>query len=122
MSPAVINGSKNAGSPTLDFTGGFVQIIDGKPSTTQETRYTVNPANLQPKEDVPVATKDDLDHAVDAARKAFSTWSKVSYEDRRSAVLAFADAVEQVKTDFRDLLVSEQGKPASLSVQLIQCY
>ncbi|KAL7757223.1 hypothetical protein ACKLNR_011750 [Fusarium oxysporum f. sp. zingiberi] len=85
MSPAVIEGSKNAGSPTLDFTSGF--------------------------EKVPVATKDNLDHAVDAARKAFRTWSKVSYEDRRSAVLAFADAVGQVKTDFRDLLVSEQGKP-----------
>ncbi|RKL46337.1 hypothetical protein BFJ70_g2832 [Fusarium oxysporum] len=83
MSAAVIEGSKNAGSPTLDFT----------------------------REEVPIATKDNLDHAVDAARKAFRTWSKVSYEDRRNAVLAFADAVEQVKTDFRDLLVSEQGKP-----------
>ncbi|TXC05560.1 hypothetical protein FocTR4_00009560 [Fusarium oxysporum f. sp. cubense] len=96
MSPAVNEGSKNAGSPTLDFTSGFVQIINGEPSITKETRYTVNPANLQPKEEVPVATKDNLDHAVDAARKAFRTWSKVSYEDRRSAVLAFADAVEQV--------------------------
>ncbi|KAK2477315.1 hypothetical protein H9L39_09803 [Fusarium oxysporum f. sp. albedinis] len=93
MSPAVIEGSKNAGSPTLDFASGFVQIINGEPSITKETRYTVNPANLQPKEE------------------AFRTWSKVSYEDRRSAVLAFADAVEQAKTDFRDLLVSEQGKP-----------
>ncbi|KAJ4199875.1 hypothetical protein NW767_007855 [Fusarium falciforme] len=122
MTPAVIDGFKTAESPTLNFTGGFVQIIGGKPSTTKETRHTVNPANLQPKEEVPVATQDDLDRAVDAAQKAFRTWSKVSYEDRRGAVLAFADAVEQVKTDFRDLLVSEQGKPASLPVLLIQSY
>ncbi|KAH7243771.1 Aldehyde/histidinol dehydrogenase, partial [Fusarium solani] len=74
---------------------------------------TVNPANLQPKEEVPVTTQDDLNSAVDVARKAFRTWLKVLYEDRRSAVLAFADAVEQVKTDFRDLLVSEQRKPAA---------
>ncbi|KAJ0150301.1 Uncharacterized protein HZ326_7123 [Fusarium oxysporum f. sp. albedinis] len=53
MSPAVIEGSKNAGSPTLDFASGFVQIINGEPSITKETRYTVNPANLQPKEEVP---------------------------------------------------------------------
>ncbi|KAH7117407.1 aldehyde dehydrogenase domain-containing protein [Dactylonectria macrodidyma] len=116
MIPSVIDGSKTAESPTLDFTGGFVQMIGGKPSTTKETRHTVNPANLQPKEEVPVATQDDLNRAVDAAQKAFRTWSKVSYEDRRGAVLAFADAVEQVKTDFRDLLVSEQGKPASLPI------
>ncbi|PNP60643.1 hypothetical protein FNYG_14627 [Fusarium nygamai] len=120
MSPAVIGGSKNAGSPTLDFTGGFVQIIDGKPSITKETRYTVNPANLQPKEEVPVATKDDLDHAVDVARKAFRTWSKVSYEDRRSAVLAFADAVEQVKTDFRDLLVPQADAESDATVAWIR--
>ncbi|KAG7406120.1 putative aldehyde dehydrogenase FUS7 [Fusarium oxysporum f. sp. rapae] len=120
MSPTVINGSKNAGSPTLDFTGGFVQIIDGKPSVTKETRHTVNPANLQPKEEVPVATKDDLDHAVDAARKAFRTWSKVSYEDRRSAVLAFADAVEQVKTEFRDLLVSQADVESDATIAWIR--
>jgi acyl-CoA reductase-like NAD-dependent aldehyde dehydrogenase len=116
MAPAEIDDSKTAKSPTLDFTGSFVQIIDGKPSTTKETRHGVNPANMQPKEEVPVATQDDLDCAVDAARKAFRTWSKVSYKDRRAAVLAFADAVEKVKTAFRDLLVSEQGKPASLPV------
>ncbi|KAJ4108545.1 hypothetical protein NW760_003139 [Fusarium oxysporum] len=120
MSPAVIEGSKNAGSPTLDFTSGFVQIINGEPSITKETRYTVNPANLQPKEKVPVATKDNLDHAVDAARKAFRTWSKVSYEDRRSAVLAFADAVEKVKTDFRDLLVPQANVEIDAAIAFIR--
>ncbi|KAK2127747.1 Aldehyde/histidinol dehydrogenase [Fusarium oxysporum II5] len=120
MSPAVNEGSKNAGSPTLDFTSGFVQIINGEPSITKETRYTVNPANLQPKEEVPVATKDNLDHAVDAARKAFRTWSKVSYEDRRSAVLAFADAVEQVKTDFRDLLVPQADVEVDAAIAFIR--
>ncbi|KAH7478215.1 hypothetical protein FOMA001_g9155 [Fusarium oxysporum f. sp. matthiolae] len=120
MSPAVIEGSKNAGSPTLDFTRGFVQIINGEPSITKETRYTVNPANLQPKEEVPVATKDNLDHAVDAARKAFRTWSKVSYEDRRNAVLAFADAVEQVKTDFRDLLIPQADVEIDAAIAFIR--
>ncbi|KAI3584033.1 Aldehyde/histidinol dehydrogenase [Fusarium oxysporum f. sp. albedinis] len=103
MSPAVIEGSKNAGSPTLDFASGFVQIINGEPSITKETRYT-----------------DKLDHAVDAARKAFRTWSKVSYEDRRSAVLAFADAVEQAKTDFRDLLVPQADVEIDAAIAFIR--
>ncbi|KAK1984930.1 aldehyde dehydrogenase [Colletotrichum cereale] len=100
-------------NPTANFTtdGGFVQIINGKPATTQRTRHGVNPANLQPKEEVPVATRGDVDHAVAAAQAAFKTWSTVPYDERRKAVLAFADAIDGLRSQFRDLLISEQGKP-----------
>lgn len=95
----------------LDFQGGFVQIINGKTAPTSESRHGINPATLKAKPDVPVATQDDLDRAVDAAKEAFKKWSKVPYEERRTAVLAFADAVDSFRTEFRDLLISEQGKP-----------
>ncbi|KAM5354541.1 hypothetical protein ACJ41O_001188 [Fusarium nematophilum] len=110
MTPVATDGSKAA---SLDFAADFIQIIDGKPSKTKETRHGINPANQQRKAEVPVASQEDLDRAVDAAKKAFKTWSRVSYEERRHAVLAFADAIQQASTDFRDLLISEQGKPAS---------
>ncbi|KAH6887476.1 aldehyde dehydrogenase domain-containing protein [Thelonectria olida] len=106
---AVVNGHQRPDS--LNFEDGFVQIIDGKSSPTKESRHGVNPANLKPKASVPLCTKDDLDRAIAAGKKAFSTWSKVPYEERRSAVLAYADAVAQVRDDFRNLLTSEQGKP-----------
>lgn len=104
-----VNGSKPAAS--LDFQDNFIQIIDGKSHPTKETRHGINPANLKPKAPVPVVTKEDLDTAVDAAKRAFKTWSKVPYEDRRKAVLAYADAIDALRTEFRDLLVAEQGKP-----------
>lgn len=105
-----VNGAKKA-APALDFNEGFVQIINGKSAPTGSTRHGINPANLKPKAEVPVATQESLDAAVEAAKKAFKTWSKVPYEERRKAVLAYADAVEAYKTEFRDLLISEQGKP-----------
>ncbi|KAF6824327.1 aldehyde dehydrogenase [Colletotrichum plurivorum] len=102
---AAPNGTK------LSFDGGFVQIINGKPSATEKSRHGVNPATLAPKDEVPVATRADLDRAVAAARDAFKTWSKVPYAERRRAVLAYADAVDGFRTQFRDLLIAEQGKP-----------
>ncbi|KAL7945573.1 Aldehyde/histidinol dehydrogenase [Trichoderma barbatum] len=95
----------------LDFQGGYVQIINGKAAPTAETRHGVNPATLKAKPEVPVATPEDLDRAVAAAKEAFKKWSKTPYEERKTAVLAFADAIDKQRTEFRDLLISEQGKP-----------
>ena len=97
----------------MDFQDSFVQIINGKSAATEKTRHGINPATLEPKMEVPVATPDDLDRAVSAAKAALKTWSRKPYEKRREAVLAFADAIESMSTHFRDLLVSEQGKPVS---------
>lgn len=95
----------------MDLKSSFVQIIDGQVGPAKETRHGINPANLKPMGEVPVATQDDLDLAVTAAKKAFKKWSKVPYEERRRAVLAYADAVGELRDEFRDLLIAEQGKP-----------
>ncbi|KAI9167751.1 aldehyde dehydrogenase [Paramyrothecium foliicola] len=97
--------------PTLDFQDGFVQIINGKSAPTEKSRRGINPANLQEKAAVPVATPEDLDNAVAAAKEAFKTWSNTPYEERRRKVLAYADAVDALRSEFRDLLIAEQGKP-----------
>lgn len=111
--------------PNLDFKGGFVQIINGQSAPTSKTRHGVNPATLQPHPEVPVATRDDLDRAVAAATEAFIKWQKTPYEERRSLVLKYANAMVELRTEFRDLLIAEQGKPVStnhyhsLSVQML---
>ncbi|KAH8880985.1 aldehyde dehydrogenase [Thozetella sp. PMI_491] len=103
----VMNGS----SINLDFQGNFVQIINGRSSPTGKTRRAVNPATLEEKAEVPVATRDDLDRAVASAKDAFKLWRQKPYQERRDAVLAFANAVEARRNEFRDLLIAEQGKP-----------
>lgn len=109
-----INGNGTAAAkPSISFTDNFVQIIDGKAAPTKESRHGLNPATKQAKAPVPVATKEDLDRATEAGKKAFKTWSKVPYEERRAKVLAYCDAMQALHTEFRELLTSEQGKPVS---------
>lgn len=102
----------------LDFQDNFVHIINGKSTPTKATRHGVNPATLAPLAEVPVATQDDLNNAVTAAKAAFKIWSKTPYEDRRGAVLAFADAIDSLRAEFRDLLITEQGKPVRMNLGL----
>lgn len=95
----------------IDLTTNFVQIIDGAASTTKETRHGVNPATLNALEEVPLATQQDLDRAVDAAKEAFKSWSKIPYNERQTAVLAYAAALHELRSEFGELLTLEQGKP-----------
>lgn len=79
------------------------------------TRHGINPATTEPNPEVPVATQEDLDKAVQAARAAFKTWSKVSFEERRAALLAYADAIDANIDGFAKTLTMEQGKPMTQS-------
>ena len=98
---------------SISLQNDFVQIIDGKPAPTNKTRRGVNPANLEEKAEVPLSTQEDLDRAVAAAKKAFKSWSNTPYEERRRQVLAYADAIDCLRVEFRDMLTAEQGKPVS---------
>ncbi|CAG7938584.1 unnamed protein product [Penicillium nalgiovense] len=97
----------------FDLRSNYVQIINGKSSPTALTRHGLNPATLEALPEVPVETPKDLDDAADAAKAAFKIWSVTPYEDRKKAVLAYVDAIDQYSDQFRDLLITEQGKPIS---------
>lgn len=114
MAPHATDAAKgsSSGAAGLDFTT-FSNVIDGKLSATKETRHGINPATGKPNPEVPVSTREDVDKAVEAGKKAFKGWAKTSYEDRRKALLAFTDALEKEKQAFAKMLVQEQGKPVS---------
>jgi acyl-CoA reductase-like NAD-dependent aldehyde dehydrogenase len=97
--------------PTFDVFSDFRNTINGKLTTTKETRHGVNPATGKPNPPVPVSTQQDVDDAVAAGKAAFKKWSKVPYEERKKAVLAFADSLEKYTGDFAKMLTQEQGKP-----------
>ena len=100
-----VNGHKG-----LDWTT-FANTIDGKQSTTSKTRHSINPATGKPSAEVPVSTPEDVDAAMAAGQRAFKKWGQVSWEDRRKALLAYADAIAAEKEGFSKMLVQEQGKP-----------
>ncbi|ORX35562.1 aldehyde dehydrogenase domain-containing protein [Kockovaella imperatae] len=77
-------------------TGIFINN-EWSPSSSGETFSTVNPATNKPLLDISHATKDDVDRAVKAARKAFeTTWANnVTAAERGRLLFKLADLMER---------------------------
>ncbi|ANY19308.1 Succinate-semialdehyde dehydrogenase [NADP(+)] GabD [Tsuneonella dongtanensis] len=86
-------------------------LIDGELVTTDATLEVLNPANEQVVGLVPSCGKDELDRAVAAARRAFKTWRKTSFEERQKVVQGIAAAIKANGDELFRLLTTEQGKP-----------
>jgi acyl-CoA reductase-like NAD-dependent aldehyde dehydrogenase len=71
----------------------------------------INPATGKPLVQCPRADLAQLNDAVAAAKAAFPTWSRRSWEDRRRLLVALADALIKQQDEFARLLTLEQGKP-----------
>ncbi|KAI0020248.1 aldehyde dehydrogenase [Xylariomycetidae sp. FL0641] len=99
-----------SGDQALSF-DTFSNVIDGKLSSTAETRCSVNPSTLTNNPPVPVSTYDDVNEAVRAARKAAGSWAQLPWADRRDAIEQFATGLEEHLDGFARLLTTEQGKP-----------
>jgi len=91
----------------------FTHTIDGKGESSPASFDVINPALAEPFAKCPDATKDQLDRAVQAARKAFKSWSKLSFGERRDYLHKFSKAVEAKAEDIAVVLTKEQGKPLS---------
>jgi acyl-CoA reductase-like NAD-dependent aldehyde dehydrogenase len=113
--PSTANQSNSA--TKLDFTT-FRNVINGKLVSSSQTRHGLNPANKQPLAEVPIATPQDLDSAVAAARAAFKTWSQTTEPERAAAINAFAAALVEHEDEFARLLTTEQGKPVRASTSV----
>ena len=90
---------------------GYVQTIDGEAVGSQASFHVVNPATGRPFASCPDASRQELERAVQAARRAFPAWREQGAERRRAALHAFADAVEGELDALAALLTTEQGKP-----------
>lgn len=71
----------------------------------------MSPSTEEPLWDVPASTQDDVDRAVSAAQTAFSSWSKLSYDERAAYLNKFTVAVEANKDELTKLIGLELGKP-----------
>ncbi|WP_033291795.1 aldehyde dehydrogenase family protein [Amycolatopsis jejuensis] len=89
----------------------YVMTINGKPARSRATTPVFNPATGETIAEVPVASQDQLDEAVAAARAAFPGWAATPIEERQAAVAAIGDRLEAHAEEFMALLTREQGKP-----------
>ncbi|RGP69708.1 aldehyde dehydrogenase [Fusarium sporotrichioides] len=101
-------------SKQLNFTE-YYNLIDGKLETTKETLQNTNPSTLEKNHPVPVSTQEDVDRAVEAAKKASEAWADVPYKERQDLVAKYADGIDANKDEFAILLVKEQGKSIQLA-------
>lgn len=114
MAPSAVNTTPINSKPSskIDFTT-FKNTINNDLIDSSEHHHGINPATKQRLADVPVATKEDLDVAVAAARAASKKWRNTPREERNRCVLAFADIIEANADELAKLLTTEQGKPIS---------
>lgn len=74
-----------------------------------------NPAVGEVYSYIPDSNEADVQEAVEAAEKAFETWSKVGIRKRFRILMRLADIIEQNLEDFAKAETIDTGKPITLS-------
>lgn len=98
----------------VDFTT-FSNIINGEKRSSAKIGHGVNPSNKQPLWDVPIASEDDVNEAVAAAKKAFPAWSRTSWSERGKLLEKAREALLARKDEMAQLMMQEGGKPLMLA-------
>ncbi len=87
------------------FVGG--KII---PGTSDKKGKVFNPATGDQEKEVRIASKKDLDSAVEVAKKAFQEWSVKPSLVRARVMFKFKELIEKNSDELTQLIVNEHGK------------
>ena len=95
----------------------FSHVINGKSYPLEGAKLldVIDPATEKSLAKVPIATKEVLDQAVDAAHVAFQSWGKTSWAERARCVQAWREDYNKLLPELAKLLTNEQGKSAQLA-------
>jgi acyl-CoA reductase-like NAD-dependent aldehyde dehydrogenase len=91
----------------------FAQLIDGELAGSETLLDVINPATGRVFACAPSASQAQLDQAVGAARRAFESWSRTSYEERAAMLRRLGETLRTHQDSLAELLTREQGKPLS---------
>src|SRR5580700_3094512 len=97
---------------------GYTMTIDGKSVKGSKSTGVINPATGKIFAEVPDCSKAELDQAMNAAQKAFPSWSK-DINARRKVLQDCAAALQQPPEGLARTLTLEQGKPLDKAGQEI---
>ncbi|MBD1587475.1 aldehyde dehydrogenase family protein [Pseudomonas typographi] len=99
------------------FAYGVDNLIDGqrRPALSGATFEVLNPASGRPHTQAPRSSAEDVDLAVQAARRAYrsGSWSRLAPRERMAVLYRFADLVEARTEALAMLDVLDMGKPIS---------
>jgi len=85
-------------------------------SSDKKTYPVINPSNGEKITDVYLASKEDVDKAVQAARKAFQTWGNTNSRERARLMNKLADLIEKNQDELAQLETLNTGKPLKTHV------
>ncbi len=78
----------------------------------------INPAKGVPYALIPDSDESDIRSAVDAAKKAFPSWSGLSLEERSRYLIRLSEGIEKRMDEFVEAESLDNGKPVSLARQV----
>ncbi|EMD33479.1 hypothetical protein CERSUDRAFT_118059 [Gelatoporia subvermispora B] len=106
----------------ISFSDDFLNIIDGKKVSSPASQTVVNPSTEEVLANVPNASGEQLEEAIQAASRAFPAWAALPVEKRQQALSRLGQLVQEHLDDFVDLLVKECGKNKELAtIEATQC-
>ncbi len=76
---------------------------------------TINPATEEPSGKIALGGVQDVDRAVQAARRAFKSWSKTSREERLAVMERILEEYNKRSADLAAAITEEMGAPAGLA-------
>ena len=87
-------------------------FIDGKTvkGSSKRTAKVFNPATGEVSSNVNLASASDLNKAVAAAKKAFTSWSEKTPLFRARVLFKFKELIEKNYDELTKIIVSEHGK------------
>jgi acyl-CoA reductase-like NAD-dependent aldehyde dehydrogenase len=93
------------------MTQTFKLLIDGQLVAGNSTAPVLNPATGQSFADRPVASREQLNQAVAAAKRAQAGWARTPLGERQAVLRKIAERIEAATPELARVLTLEQGKP-----------
>jgi lactaldehyde dehydrogenase/glycolaldehyde dehydrogenase len=89
----------------------YAMFVEGKWLAGREQMPVMNPATEETIAQVPVASAEDIERALQAAKAAQPAWARMTGVERGAVLRNWGRLVEQNKEELARILSQEQGKP-----------
>jgi betaine-aldehyde dehydrogenase len=96
----------------------FKNVVNGElvDSVSGETYDVLDPTTGETYATAPKSGAEDLDRAYGAAERAFEGWGESTPQDRATALLKLADAIESRIDEINEVECRDTGKPRGLTM------
>lgn len=91
----------------------YTHTIEGRGESSAGHFEVINPATGAAFASAPDASPEQLDKAVSAAQRAYDSWRRTSFAERRALIEKFSESLAAHADGIAETLTREQGKPLS---------